>query len=246
MEQPRLAGAQVAASRPFLPSSGRDGRIQGAVLSVALHAALFFVGGLLWVKPISYGVTAGETAVEVELTAAPPAPETAPQPEEQVFESVPEPIVPEPEAIVEQPKAVEKVVVQKPIEKPLPPKPVAPVAGPVGDGSSSVPGKDSVTRRSTGAQIAARPNYLRNPAPRYPEASRRNSEEGLVLLKVDVNPSGRPVQVELSDSSGYERLDRAAVEAVKRWVFEPARLGPLPVASTVQVPVRFRLSDRRA
>jgi protein TonB len=42
-------------------------------------------------------------------------------------------------------------------------------------------------------------------------------------------------------SSGFEMLDRAAIAAVRRWVFEPGRRGGNPVAAWVQVPVRFAL-----
>ncbi len=245
MEHPRTAGVRSSVPRSFVPPSRRAGQIQGVALSIALHAALFFLGGFLWVKPISYGITAGETAVEVELLAAPAAPEAVP--------AAPE-AAPQPEWVAAEPDPLEKSepTIPKPVEKPAPARP-APAAAPavvpavarVSDGSSAVPGKDLTTQHTSGAQIAARPNYLRNPAPRYPEASRKNGEEGLVILAVNVSPAGRPVTVELFGSSGYERLDRAAVDAVRRWIFEPARLGPLPVASMVKVPVRFRLNEQR-
>jgi protein TonB len=231
------------------PDPRRADSLSGALLSIMFHVLLILVGGWLWVKPITYGVTAGESSIEVDLVAAPAAAQPeAPQPVPALSEPAPEPEpkpIPDPEPPVPSEAVQEKVI--EPAPRPEPPKAAAPAlaAGPIGDGSSPVPGRDAITlRASAGAQVAARPNYLRNPAPRYPEASRKNSEEGLVMLAVEVSPSGRPVSVELASSSGFERLDRAAVEAVKRWVFEPARLGPLPVASNVKVPVRFRLSDR--
>jgi protein TonB len=48
--------------------------------------------------------------------------------------------------------------------------------------------------------------------------------------------------VSVSRGSGYPELDEAAVRAVRRWMFEPARAAGLPVASHVDIPVRFSLS----
>lgn len=112
-----------------------------------------------------------------------------------------------------------------------------------GDGSSEIRGKDPTTLQSSeGASTEAKPSYLRNPSPRYPEISRRLGEEGVVLLFVIVNREGYVVEVRVDQSSGHSLLDEAAVKAVKRWKFEPARLGPLPVESKVRIPVRFQLN----
>ncbi len=84
-------------------------------------------------------------------------------------------------------------------------------------------------------------DYLDNPAPAYPALSRRLGEQGRVLLRVFVNADGSAAQVEIRESSGFERLDRAAREAVARWRFVPARQGDRPVAAWVLVPISFNL-----
>ena len=84
-------------------------------------------------------------------------------------------------------------------------------------------------------------DYLDNPAPAYPALSRRMGEEGRVLLRVFVEASGLPSKVELRTSSGSERLDQAALEAVKRWKFVPARQGDRAVPASVVVPIAFNL-----
>lgn len=86
--------------------------------------------------------------------------------------------------------------------------------------------------------------YLRNPAPRYPLAARRAGEEGTVTLKVLVASDGLPQRVEVEKTSGSSRLDAAALDAVKRWRFVPARRGATPIESWVLVPVVFRLENR--
>lgn len=83
--------------------------------------------------------------------------------------------------------------------------------------------------------------YLNNPQPVYPNASRRLGEEGKVVLRVHVDPDGRPSEIEIRTSSGFPRLDAAAYEAVSRWRFVPARRGDEPVAAWVAVPIVFNL-----
>ncbi|HBJ99252.1 MAG TPA: energy transducer TonB, partial [Delftia acidovorans] len=50
--------------------------------------------------------------------------------------------------------------------------------------------------------------YLNNPAPNYPAISRRMGEQGTVTLRIFVDAQGLPQKIEVSKSSGYDRLDR--------------------------------------
>ena len=84
-------------------------------------------------------------------------------------------------------------------------------------------------------------SYFSNPEPDYPSLSRRLREQGLVKLRVHVTVDGRAGEVTLHKSSGFERLDRAALDAVRRWRFRPAQQAGKPVAGWVLVPVRFEL-----
>lgn len=92
---------------------------------------------------------------------------------------------------------------------------------------------------STEAGFSA--DYLHNPAPAYPPSSRRNGEEGRVLLRVRVSADGQAEAVDIQHGSGFSRLDDAAREAVANWRFTPARRGAQALASTVIVPITFRL-----
>jgi protein TonB len=83
--------------------------------------------------------------------------------------------------------------------------------------------------------------YLANPPPVYPVLSRRMGEEGRVVLRVHVESDGRPSQVELREPSGFQRLDEAALRAVRGWRFVPARRGDEAVAAWVLVPINFTL-----
>ncbi len=88
-------------------------------------------------------------------------------------------------------------------------------------------------------------DYLNNPAPVYPAQSRRLREEGRVLLRVQVSADGFPLTVDISETSGFARLDQAAREAASRWRFVPARLGDAAQVSWVTVPVQFSLRGVR-
>jgi len=89
--------------------------------------------------------------------------------------------------------------------------------------------------------VEAVPLYRENPPPAYPGLARRRGYEGVVLLDVLVSEEGHVGELRVARSSGYSLLDRAAVEAVEAWRFEPGRRGDRPVAMRVRVPVRFRL-----
>ena len=77
--------------------------------------------------------------------------------------------------------------------------------------------------------------------PKYPEAARRMGIEGITVLKVRIREDGAVGDVIVAQSAGAVALDQAAVDAVQRWRFEPARRGGHPVAVWVSLPVRFRL-----
>jgi protein TonB len=86
--------------------------------------------------------------------------------------------------------------------------------------------------------------YLRNPKPTYPAASRRLGEQGTVYVRAFINISGEAKSVELKKSSGYPRLDRAALDAIKAWKFVPAKRDDKPIEAAVIVPMKFSLATK--
>ena len=102
------------------------------------------------------------------------------------------------------------------------------------------------TRNGNGPNgIFAQADYAHNPKPPYPEQAQREGWEGTVLLRVLVNQEGKAESVEVSQSSGFETLDRAAAKTVKDWRFHPARYGEKAVESWVRVPIVFKLDRDR-
>lgn len=175
-------------------------------------------------------------------------------------EPVPTPIAEPPPPEVEQTETTP--LLPKPVEKSEPvqaePPPTVPVAVSIppvetrasvptttaparGDGSSRQAGDDAITSRPTPG-VLAHPNYLKNPEPVYPVQARRRQQQGTVLLEVKVSARGRALQVLVKESSGYIILDEAALNTVRDWEFEPARMGTVAVDSRIEVPVRFLLA----
>ena len=157
-------------------------------------------------------------AVSAPLPEPEPAPQPAPQPKPRPIERQPKPAT--------QPEPVSNLFAEAPE-----PAPVETAPNPAA--VSDAPPAPSEPRFDA--------DYLQNPAPVYPALSRKRGEHGVVLLRVHVLADGSADQIEIVESSGYSRLDDAAVRAVKRWRFVPAKLGDETVAAWVRVPVRFDL-----
>jgi protein TonB len=85
------------------------------------------------------------------------------------------------------------------------------------------------------------PNYRKNKQPQYPVMARRRGYEGEILLSVLVDTKGFVSEIKIKHSSGHLSLDKAALQAIKSWIFTPATDGVRPVIMWVDVPVRFQL-----
>lgn len=216
---------------------------------MGLHAVVIFALGSAFVPQPEYTVTAGES-IEMTLVESAEAPvpepiaESTPPPEPEVVPPPPEP-EPEPEPIVTPPPPVKPEMVQPRSDTPPPPKPPATPRPPRRTTAPARPASPSAQPAGApgpiGLRTNAKPNYLNNPPPPYPAASKQAREEGVVVLTVAVTEQGRAASVRLHRSSGFPRLDAAALTAVQRWRFSPGRIGGIAVASEVQVPVRFKL-----
>jgi len=81
--------------------------------------------------------------------------------------------------------------------------------------------------------------YLRAEPPVYPRESARRHEYGTVLLRILVDASGRPAQIQIERSSGYERLDAAARKAAEKFLFRPHEVNGTRQAAQVLIPIGF-------
>lgn len=84
-------------------------------------------------------------------------------------------------------------------------------------------------------------DYLNNPTPPYPPLSKRMGEQGRVVIRARIEVNGSASKAEVRTSSGYERLDQAALQTVKRWRYLPGKRAGVPEAMWFNIPINFVL-----
>lgn len=205
------------------------------LVAVAIHGALALMPLNLGGSPAQYGVAPGDR-IEVTLMVMDEAPAPAAEPV-AALEPPPPPLS---EPVAEPHFAASEPAVETPPQVSSPPQPISRERA----AAAPSPAAQKTVARSPGRgqPTVAKPNYLRNPPPKYPPESRKLREQGVVLLKVSVTAEGRAADVKVQRSSGFPRLDTAALQAVRRWEFNPARIGLTGVPCIVEVPVRFGLN----
>lgn len=86
------------------------------------------------------------------------------------------------------------------------------------------------------------PRVSEQTPPRYPGQALRQRIEGTVRLTVSIDAQGNVTDVQIAHGSGSVLLDRAALDAVRDWRYQPAIHDGQPVPSTLEIPVDFRLN----
>ena len=86
-------------------------------------------------------------------------------------------------------------------------------------------------------------DYLQNPEPKYPDTSKRLNEQGTSTIRVLIGADGLPQQAEIGKSSGFDRLDRAALATVMRWRYVPGKRNGVPEAMWFSVPIVWKLTS---
>jgi len=147
----------------------------------------------------------------------PPKPEPPPPPKPK-----PEPPKPRPQpkpAPKPQPKPQPKPVVKP---QPAPSAAASAAAGPSGKESAPVPKAPSAPVDPDRPRVVGSVDYLgKRPTPEYPRISQRRGEQGRVIVRVLISPEGRVIDASVRSSSGHERLDEAALKAVRSARFKP-------------------------
>jgi protein TonB len=78
-------------------------------------------------------------------------------------------------------------------------------------------------------------------APAYPPLSRRLGEEGKLVIRVEMDKNGLISVAQIISSSGFKRLDEAALAAVKTWRCAPPQRNGQPVRAIALQPFNFAL-----
>ncbi|WP_435531282.1 energy transducer TonB [Ramlibacter albus] len=213
-------------------ASNRNLWIAGGVL--VFHAAA------LWALQSGLVRRAVEVIVPVSVLAemvTPPAPQPEPPKPPTPVLRQPHPAkpslppAPQPVARIDaapSPNAPTGVAEPQPPAPPIAaPVAAAPVAAPPAPPRIELPSSDA--------------DYLHNPKPAYPAMSKRMGEQGKVLVRVLIGADGSLIEAAITQSSGYERLDQAALSAVRQWRFVPGKRNGVAVQMAHQVPINFVL-----
>lgn len=80
-----------------------------------------------------------------------------------------------------------------------------------------------------------------NRPPVYPADSKREGQQGKVIVRVRIDADGRPTESSIRSSSGFKSLDNAAQEAVMSWRYVPGKRNGVPEPMWFNVPINFKL-----
>jgi protein TonB len=217
----------VAYSYSIDDPSKNSKRTLAFFLVVVIHG-LFF-----WVLASGLGAKMVQTVmgpVETKIIEELPEDDSEPPPPPPDIEQPP-PYVPPPEIDVAQITTAEApptITVTREL-----PRPTAPPPAPAPVKSAVVKTPPSTSGRGA-----------RTTLPEYPPASRRAGEAGTVQLRCRVSEAGRCSEISVVKSSGFPKLDEAAVKEVQRnWKFVPGKEDGKPVATWHTFAVTFRLTD---
>lgn len=182
---------------------------------------------------------------------APPAPQpvrtAAPRPKPPAPRTPPKPAPPrEPphRHLAAQAPVLSPHEAVEPVPAPAPQPVPEPAADPVPPVIEAPPAPPPAPSKPVGPLTLASELALACPertAPAYPRLSRRLGETGLVVLRVELDETGRVVAAQVKRSSGSPRLDAAALTAVRSWRCQPARRDGQPVRAVATQPFNFTL-----
>ena len=217
------------------PGQGRHFiSLPGLMFVLVLHAAIFY---FLWQQRL---IPAPDQMVTLfaELITPPlsvPKPAPAPAPVKQQPAKKPE-TQPKPERLVTKAPVTQK----QEVAEPLPPAPAPvtePAKQPVITAAPPTPMPTEPIKLSSELSVSC-PKLT---PPEYPAISRRMGEEGKLVLRVELDEAGRIDTAKIISSSGYERLDNAALTAVKNWQCNPSLRNGQPVRAVALQPFNFVL-----
>lgn len=215
------------------------------VIALALHAMAFYVVGGLFRKPTP------ETkpfTVVVRMQKAAPTPDPIGLASGAQQGSGAQPTV------TKSPKRLHHAIPSESLKGIEPPEPTSSTSS-VTSAPSALKPIDSETSRSESppsppglsTEVAVRSDLAFfcpvHPAPVYPRISRKLGEEGTVMLNVEWNQKGRITLARVQKSSGYSRLDQAALAAIDSWRCNPAEQDGVPVRAVAVQPFSFQLQE---
>ena len=205
-------------SRIECPARASQSRRSGRAIFVGITLGLHVIAALAFMQ-MTYGKPAAREPVPIEVSLI-----ESPRPSEELPpQYTPPPVdvvyaLPSPPEVTFETEVLSTAITTNAIATPGETTPVAP------------PLVESV-------------EYIRADPPVYPKESQRRHEFGTVVLRVLVDAFGRPAQIQVERSSGFERLDAAARAAVEKFQFRPHEVDGIAQPAQVLIPIGF---DRRS
>jgi periplasmic protein TonB len=215
---------------------------------IVLHVGVLWAlqSGLL--QRVAEAVVPAEILVEIMAPPAPSAPPTPPtpqpvaQPQPKVQPKAPTPVKATPTPAIQPAPAPLAIAPSETVAEPSPAAPIAVAAAPTSATAGSAlnappapPAPPKITQPSTDA------DYLNNARPQYPPLSKRLNEQGKVVVRALIGTDGTASQASIKTSSGFDRLDQAALATVLKWRYVPGKRGGVPEAMWFDVPVNWVL-----
>ena len=207
-------------------------KLSGLAMVLALHGALLYAAmSYKLIPPPQEAVTLFVNLINPPKKVEPP-PELPKPPPKKVTLVKPQPVLqPKPEPVLVSNAPV--VAVNEPV---APPPPVVPVPL-VPD---EPPAKPATVTLSSELSVSCPQRAM----PNYPAASRRLNEQGLVVLRVELDETGHITAARVEVSSGYRRLDEAGLAIVKTWHCNAATREGKAVRAVALQPFDFILEGR--
>jgi protein TonB len=215
-------------------SHGWEARLAGLFVVLAMHGAVLYS---FWRYPVR--PPASETAtLFVDLLKDPPKLEPAkprPPKHRSAKQVTPAVVPPAPQLAAQAPLI-------SPADLVAPVPPLSPLAR-----IEATPEPAPAPPRPAGPVVLSGDLAVSCPErrlPAYPSISRRLGEEGRAVLRVELDQSGRIDRAEVQSSSGYARLDKAALAAVRHWRCNPAQREGTVVRAVALQPFNFVLEGQ--
>jgi periplasmic protein TonB len=208
-------------------------------LAIVLSVVLLHLG-FIWALYSGLLMRAVELVVPVVVMSQliePPAPKVAPPPPPPPAQQLKKAITKAPTVAAPLPVAINDPTPtpNAPTGSTAPQPAPAPIAAPVAAAPVAAPAPPAVQLPSSDA------DYLQNPRPPYPAISRRMNEQGKTTVRVLIGADGQPQRAEIAKSSGFARLDEAAIATVMRWRYAPGKRGGVAEAMWFNVPINWVL-----
>ncbi|WP_068089997.1 energy transducer TonB [Novosphingobium rosa] len=228
---PRLV--PVSAPEPIYSHASTYGqggvKRQAPAAVVAFAAVSLLFSTLVWMNVHEHHHR-HHRVMAVDLKLDPPAPpKQQPKPEVEKVELPTTPTPVQQPVVTPEPMPAPVALSPAPAPAPVVQAPPAPPAAPAAPPPKAV-------GPAEGGDLSAK--MLSFTAPSYPLESRRNKEEGTVALSLLLGTDGRVAEISIASSSGFARLDKAALEAVRKWRWSPVMRGgeAVQVRGTVKIP----------